>query len=684
MNEDLLEPITSYNTKYKDKFKENTEKYFDELAKKGQVNVDENRSTIKKINEETGNISNLSKKLGKFRGLKIFMIIVLIIFFAAAIITWNAFKDNKLIPILVTVAGGIYFIAFILLLVLVINKKVKALKNDLASHEEEKDKLINEAKCQMAGLNALYDWNIPATLITNTIDLIKMDKYFDAEKYQYLHDKYGFGVNQDNNVSTYYVQSGSILGNPFLICKDYRMDMIQKTYTGSLTIHWTTYRSTKNGTVAVHHTQTLTASITAPAPSYGYVTYLIYGNDAAPKLSFSRMPVVDINDNEKQIDKYVQKHLKDLDKKEKDSLAAFNKTGSGNVYTRLGNDEFEVLFGGTNRNNEMEYRLLMTPLAQRNLLKLIKSKEPYGDDFGFVKENQLNMIQSRHSQVFNYYANPASFIDYDYDRARANFISYNTKYFESFFFDLAPLLSIPLYQQHKSVDYIYNNSIKANFSPYEHEALANSFDSSFFKHKDSSTGNIYKTNYIGSDGKVDKVQVTAYSFKALRRLTYITKFGRDGHYHQVPVYWIEYIPVQNDTNMIVEKNDLSRYNYNVNANTDAFRNAISRIIKTGGTTFERGIFAAVLAGDMAINSSAIESSLNQVVPETDFLTDVANKVMEFERELEKMDSETQSSGTLEASALEDQKAEEVAEDKVNVVAEENADDSEDTEEESEE
>ena len=71
-------------------------------------------------------------------------------------------------------------------------------------------------------------------------------------------------------------------------------------------------------------------------------------------------------------------------------------------YQRFGNDEFEVLFGGTNRNNELEYRLLFTPLAQKNLLSIIKNPIPYGDDFSFIKDKMINVIRSNHSQTFDY------------------------------------------------------------------------------------------------------------------------------------------------------------------------------------------------------------------------------------------------------------------------------------------
>ena len=98
----------------------------------------------------------------------------------------------------------------------------------------------------------------------------------------------------------------------------------------------------------------LRASITRDAPYYQYVTYIVYGNDAAPKLVFSRGPSKGANLEGKQLKKFVKKGANKLDEKQKRDLMDNDPTTN---YTRLGNDEFEVLFGGTNRDNEVEYRM---------------------------------------------------------------------------------------------------------------------------------------------------------------------------------------------------------------------------------------------------------------------------------------------------------------------------------------
>ena len=65
------------------------------------------------------------------------------------------------------------------------------------------------------------------------------------------------------------------------------------------------------------------------------------------------------------------RQLKKLEKKSRKSV------NQGTNYTVFGNSEFEVLFGATNRNHEVQFRLLFTPLAQTELLKLMKEKNSW-------------------------------------------------------------------------------------------------------------------------------------------------------------------------------------------------------------------------------------------------------------------------------------------------------------------
>lgn len=594
----LLEPLKGYHSLYKGKHKENAEQYFDELSKQGQVNIEANKKTVKEYRAKLLEIDNIAKMLAKKRALRTFLIVVIIlVVLAAGIVSYLSFgSKGETLPIwaaiiAIVVALGV-LIGFVLLIKLKINKVIKDNETLKAKLEQEAQKLLDEAWGQMAGLNALYDWSIPGKLVTKTVPLIQMDDHFDEKKFTYLHEKYGLSENLHNNISTYFVQSGSILGNPFLLCRDYEQKWYDKQYTGSLTIHWTETVRTNNGTRTVTKSQTLVASIWKPAPSYGFNTYLVYGNEAAPDLKFSRTPTVSLNATEKDLAKKVKSGAKKLDKKAREAVT------KGLNYTRLGNDEFEVLFGGTDRNNEVQFRLLFTPLAQKNLLNLMKSKEPFGDDFYIEKDCELNFVMTGHSQNADYYANPVQFVDYDWEGAKKKFVEYNETFFKNLYFELAPLVSIPLYQQHKSHEFIYDKEYKSNVSSFEHESLANSFDINLLRPDRATTPSILKTNLVRKQGSADSVEITAHAFEAQRRVSYVPMRGGDGYMHNVPVFWLEYVPVEKKTPMAVEQKASSRFEFNTKWQSNDFKNIMNGLSKGNACHYERGLLAFLLAREM--------------------------------------------------------------------------------------
>ena len=362
---------------------------------------------------------------------------------------------------------------------------------------------------------------------------------------------------------------------------------------GSIVIHWQErYRDSDGHYRTVTRSQTLTASITRPAPSYQHNTYLIYGNDAAPTLTFSRSPSNIEGMDEKDIEKKVKSEVKKLDDKAKDAIK------NNQNFVRLGNDEFEVLFGGENRNNEIEFRLLFTPLAQKNELDLIKNKTGFGDDFYFQKNGRINVIRTKHSQNQNYECNPNIFINNSYYGARNFFIDYQDQYFKSLFYDLAPLISIPLYQQYKPKEYIYQREYPSNITSFEHESLANSFPIDVLKHPASDTNVILKTKFIQKDKESDRVNICAYSFKIVHRIENVPRHGGDGRVHLVPVPYDEYIPLTKETIMEVKQEQRSRKEINDLQNNGSFSDFIQKLSGGNHFIYERGLLATLMFRDV--------------------------------------------------------------------------------------
>ena len=586
--EGTFEPLDGYNNYYRDAHLKYCEELFDELAKKSRVDAVANKRTVTEYKDRVSQLEKINSSIFKYKTIRTLLIVLTVlsglVLLGALIATIGG--ELQLTAGLIVLAVCVALIVIsIVLIITKLNPKIKSDERVRQRLQAEADRFLNEAWAQMASLNALYDWDIPQSLVTKTVPSIEMDDNFDEEKYSFLRENYGFRGNSDPARSTQFCQSGSVLGNPFLIVKDLKQSWIQQLYTGSIVIHWTTTMRTKDGTRTVHHSQVLTASITRPKPVYDYDTYLVYGNEAAPNLTFSRSPSGASGLSEKKIEKKVASKSKKLDKKARKAVA------SGDNYTRLGNDEFEALFGGTDRNNEVEYRLLFTPLAQRSLLKLIKTPQPYGDDFTIQKIKKLNFVRTKHAQNFDYEVDPINFIDYDFEEARKKFIKINTTYFKSFYFDIAPLMSIPLYQQHKPSEFIYKTPRSSNLSCYEHESIANSFQKELLKPGGAMTPSILKTQLISKEGEADCVMITAHAFTGERRVTFIPRFGGDGRTHMVPVVWIEYFPVERRTLMAVQKRKSTRLDMNIHSSKPEFKDVLKTYSDRGAWLYERGVFA---------------------------------------------------------------------------------------------
>lgn len=592
-NNAIFEPLEHYNKVLKDKFNDETIKYFDALVKASRVDETLNEQTVKKYNTAQKKTEEAKGRTNSAKVLKGFLIFLSILGWVAAIVggvlIYTTLSSNNsgnvLIPIIILAIGVVVGVSMILIIVLSINKIIK---QRLASQKEKENiakKLLQECYDQMAPLNSLFDWNIPAKIIRKVTPLLQVDDYFDIQKYNHMNKKYGFTNIDDKNTSTVLVLSGSIVGNPFLVVRNLKTYMSSKIYTGSMTITWTERVMDSNGrSRTVTRSQVLHASVSKPCPAYEYNTYLVYGNDAAPDLKFTRSPSGVSGKSEKEIEKHVKRHEDDLVR------YADNAVAKGKSFTPMSNTEFEILFGALDRNHEVQFRLLFTPLAQKSELQLIKTNQPYGDDFHFEKRGPLNFIVSAHSQNSDIYANPYNFKHYDLKALRTKFVNYCNEYFKSLFFDLAPLIAIPLYQQHKPVEYIYKDLdiFERNYTNYEEESLANSFPQEVFAHPSSVTKAILKTSLINKNGTSDKVLVKAYSYYTEPRVEYVPVSGGDGRVHNVPVHWDEYFPLEKNSLMGVKLYRTSRYDYDKAYSKFANARGIG-----GNYLYERGLFAFI-------------------------------------------------------------------------------------------
>lgn len=584
MNDLLIEPLKYYNSVLKDNQNKNAEVFFDELVVKSNIDVEENRQTVKKYKAKQKEVENITKELNKYKTYRVLMIIALICDIGYAVYyIYNQYNYNQSQPnYLVLSSCVLLLILFLVLIFKFLNPKIKNIDEIKRKLESEAQRIKDECYRQMEPLNALYDSDDTRLILLKTFPDISMDKYFNMKRFEYLKNKYGLGDNDDIDSSSLKILTGDILGNPYVIVKELSHVLSDYTYTGSLTIYWETYSyDDKGNRIVEHHSQTLHASVTKPKPYYSENMTLIYGNEAAEHLSFSRKAGHIEKRSDKEIERIVKRGAKAINKK---AQAINSNVG----FTPLGNDEFDVLFNATDRDNETEFRLLFTPLAQKNMLDLLKNS-PYGDDFSFKKRKKINYISSAHSHVWDTDTSNKRFYNFDIDDAKKNFILFQNEYFKHFYFELAPLLSIPLYQQHKPSEYIYKHDYVRNYTSYQTEVMANLIGENKFCHPLTKTRSIIKTTYNNKNGLTDNVSVKAYSYDTKNHTSYISVYGNDGHYHDVPVEWVEYIPLTYDSEMNLK---------DIKLNDSEFRNASSQnefyeYLKkySASHAFDNGLFA---------------------------------------------------------------------------------------------
>lgn len=528
MTEDIYDPLTEYTNVFSGRFKEVAERTFAALAKEASVDVEANKLTCQQLYATEDSIASVSGRISRWRWLCALLWIVII---GTVVLCISA--GLTLEPLEIAIAGAVVIAALVALFAKVF-PTLKTLKGERDSLTATANTLRQEAWDQMAPLNRLYDWDVLTRMMSETVPRLEFDPYFTTQRLADLQATYGWDGTFNDGRSVIYSHSGLINGNPFVICRTRKMEMGTKTYTGSKTIYWTTRERGSDGKYhTVHHSQTLTASVTAPYPEYYEKTRLIYGNTAAPDLIFYRRQS-GLASEEGSLSYKLKKRK--LRKKARDL--------KNSDFAMMTNEDFEVAFNTSNRNNNQQFALLFTPLAQESMLKLLKDTTAgYGDDFDFGKEKMINTIIPSHMQEINLDMNPEQYRHYDFEKAKEEFYEINARFFRAIYFALAPLLCVPMYQQIRSQQDIYGQDMERHSSFWEHEALANFWGQDRFKHPSCVTDCILKTEQSQRLGDDSTITVYAYGYRSEQRVEYVSRWGGDGKLHRVPVYWDEYLPV---------------------------------------------------------------------------------------------------------------------------------------------
>lgn len=538
MIEDVYEPLARYRDEFRRKFATLVRKKFKELTARSGIDVKANRALVAEINRLRSEADSACDKKSWYGCLMTVGFVGAGVAFAGAIVTNGTDRLIQGLCILGIVAGGVLGMAMI--------PRFNALAERITNLESKIDAKKRIAWQQMEPLNRLYTWDITVKLIEATVPRLAFDPYFTADRLASLHRQYGWDDSFNDGKSILFAQSGVINGNPFVFGHYLDMAWGEETYEGTKEISWTEWEEDADGKKhRVRRYETLHAYVTKPIPVYREQKLLVYGNDAAPNLSFSRQPS-GLTGTEGEFLSSIRKKWR------LNRLKAYsrNLTDDSN-FTLMSNHEFETWFHAKDRDNEVEFRLLFTPIAQTQMLNLMKDTTVgYGDDFTFIKQRKVNLLFSQNLTAATLDTDPSVFHNWDYADAAAGFIAFNERCFKDVYFALAPFLSIPLYQQMQTHENIWKDVLGCKASSFwEHEAVANYHGEDKFKHPDCITRSILKTRVVQRVNGESTVAVTAHGYRGVDRVDYKNAYGGDGELHKVAVHWTEYLPVQRTSNM---------------------------------------------------------------------------------------------------------------------------------------
>jgi hypothetical protein len=312
--------------------------------------------------------------------------------------------------------------------------------------------------------------------------------------------------------------SGTINDNPFIIYTHSFQSVYLKTFSATESFSYTKhYTTTDSNGKKVNKTKTKQEKLTATT-SKTYCDYPIYTNC-----------FVDTGEIQKQLE------FKSPDKKGMKKLKPME------------NKSFDKLFPAS-RNDEVGYRMVFTPLAQENMVKLLNSNKIR--NLKYSKIANIHSIKSNTDQVVIkfLYLYDEIYRDFDYENIKRNYIDLFLNAISGVYFALAPFLTIPLFCHFN--DQIDKKASKDDNIPSYAEvgSILHKMNSSFTK-PDGSDANATQTYFV-TKNKDNEYEFTSFSHRTVEGVEPVTVVGPHTGAHVIMVPYEERIPTVKDNNII--------------------------------------------------------------------------------------------------------------------------------------
>ncbi|KNG79729.1 MAG1210 family protein [Mycoplasma sp. HU2014] len=534
MNNDvILDPVQEFES-YLHKNEQIIEKYFQEFTEQSEINIEKNRSQVKKINEAKHKLDRSNTILKRVKVWSIINIVVIVVsslafaFFIWSITQSQEMKNSERTTAIICIAMSVIVATtFLLIHVLWTRKKRKEIDSIVNNANKTYKKELKNGYDQTFDLISLIDHGTKEKIFSETMPLIKFKRFLTQQGLDNFKKKYKpINYYYDKELSCTALKSGSVYNNPFILSSSSKIEIESKEYVGSLVISW----QETQGDKIVTRTQTLVASVVKPIPVKYDFSYLTFGVDLAPNLNFTRTSAGLNQISQREKEKYVKKIEKSLYKYAENNLN----------FSPLTNTKFEAYFGAFDRNDDREFRLLFTPLAQENLVRLIEdNKASFGDNFDMIKQNKCLSITSNELIEFEINDIYPMIESYSYDEIKKYFFETNKWYFLNMYSIFAPYFAIPTLNNIDVDSQAKKETSKVVLSKPEIEAQLSMLDNSLFRHKEAKTDSLLYVKSFDPDTQIAQVESKGYDI--VQRVEFVPVWGRDGNLHNVPVPWDEYI-----------------------------------------------------------------------------------------------------------------------------------------------
>lgn len=301
----------------------------------------------------------------------------------------------------------------------------------------------------------------------------------------------------------YKLVNGTLFNHPFSLYSYKHQSMYMKIYTGFTTV---TYSYTGSDGKSHTGTDVVTASIEKPAARWAYKNNLAYFVSKPSELCFSN------NTSKHEFQASVIKE-----------------------YRQLENHKFNKMFIAK-RNNETQYRMLFTPLAQEQYVNLLHKLS-----FSIAKEKSIVSVEINNLsfELTSNYKN-----SYDVEQWQINYLNCFNDFLKALSTYTLPIACLPVlkdfafeytpnktdqfcyFQVMSNMAYLYEQTNK--YSQYETDVIFVPISNERIK--------IANCNF-------DVTKVLIKYFSLINRVDYVPQYSFHAHKTViVPVHWIEYIP----------------------------------------------------------------------------------------------------------------------------------------------